>query len=401
MIKIYSIVTLIPFFLGYIQLSAQTWDSKSSLPNNIGKHHPVTFGIDGFGYSVTGTSASSQTSKDFFKYDPVNDSWSKLTDFPGAARSFAIGQAYNGKAYMGFGYQFNFLNDLWEFDPINSSWTQLSSCPCEGRRHPAFIVTEGRIFVGLGDGNSGNLKDWWSYEIDTDTWTQENDIPGPVRHHPFMFAAGDHIYAGMGHGGNNIYSDWYEFDIDTDTWTKLNNFPGEARVAGTQFALGGYGYVLSGDGDNHNFMNEGEFWKYDPFNDDWEQLPSHPGISRWAPGSFTLDNTVYFLGGENRSSGAIKGDMWSYQLGPIASLKNTQAEEKKAFFYPNPTNGQLNLNTSIAPRSIQFFNLSGEMIEEITCFNKLKINLNNLSKGIYWIKASSENEMFIEKLVVN
>ena len=112
MIKIYSIVTLIPFFLGYIQLSAQTWDSKASLPNNIGKHHPVTFGIDGFGYSVTGTSASSQTSKDFFKYDPVNDSWSKLTDFPGAARSFAIGQAYNGKAYMGFGYQFNFLNDL-------------------------------------------------------------------------------------------------------------------------------------------------------------------------------------------------------------------------------------------------------------------------------------------------
>ena len=84
-----------------------------------------------------------------------------------------------------------------------------------------------------------------------------------------------------------------------------------------------------------------------------------------------------------------------------ASLQNIEAEEQKRRFYPNPTNGQLNLNTSIAPRSIQFFNLSGEMIEEITCFNKLKINLNNLSKGIYWIKASSENEMFIEKLVVN
>ena len=84
-----------------------------------------------------------------------------------------------------------------------------------------------------------------------------------------------------------------------------------------------------------------------------------------------------------------------------ASLQNIEAEEQKRRFYPNPTNGQLNLNTSIAPRSIQFFNLSGEMIEEITSFNKLKINLNNLSKGIYWIKASSENEMFIEKLVVN
>jgi N-acetylneuraminic acid mutarotase len=388
-------------FIVSIQLIGQTWDTKASLPNNIGKHHPVTFGIDGFGYSVTGTSAASQTSKDFYKYDPANDSWSQLTDFPGAARSFAIGQAYEGKAYMGFGYQFSFLNDLWEFDPITDSWTQLASCPCEGRRHPAFIVAKDRIFVGLGDGNSGNLKDWWSYDIATDTWSQEADLPGPVRHHPYMFAAGDHIYAGMGHGGNNIYGDWYEFDIDTDTWTKLNNFPGESRVAGTQFGLGGYGYVLSGDGDNHSFMSQGEFWEYDPFNDNWAQLPSHPGISRWAPGSFTLDNTVYFLGGQNRSSGVINGDMWSYQLGPVASRQQIVAEEQKGLLYPNPTKGLVNLNTSMALETIQVFSLSGEMIKEITNFNNPTINLNNLSKGMYWIKASSENQVFIEKLVVN
>jgi hypothetical protein len=84
-----------------------------------------------------------------------------------------------------------------------------------------------------------------------------------------------------------------------------------------------------------------------------------------------------------------------------ASLRGIEAEEQKRRFYPNPTNGQVNLNTSMALESIQVFNLSGKMIKEITTFNNPTININSLSKGMYWIKASSENQMFIEKLVVN
>jgi len=379
----------------------QTWEGKAELPNNEGRHHPVTFGIGDFGYATTGTSATSQVTKDLYKYDPATDSWTQLNDFAGEARSFAIGAPYNGKAYMGFGLSLTtFLNDLWEFDPATETWTQLASCPCAGRRHPALIIRDDRIFVGLGDGAAGNLNDWWSYDMNTDSWTQQPSLPGPVRHHPFMFTAGDHVYAGMGHGGNNIYKDWYEFDITTDTWTQMQDFPGEARVAGTQFDMGGYGFVLSGDGDDHSFMGEGEMWKYDPFNDDWEQLPSHPGISRWAPGSFTINNTVYFIGGQNRISQFINGDMWSFDIAPAASTPEIEVTENTFSAYPNPTANILNFTNSTKINSVKVFDISGKMVLQSNLIGSSNIDLSDLSKGLFILEiTTTNNEIFNSKIL--
>ncbi len=80
----------------------------------------------------------------------------------------------------------------------------------------------------------------------------------------------------------------------------MNDFPGESRVAGTQFSHDGYGYILSGDGDDHDYLETGEFWQYNPADDSWSQLPSHPGLSRWAPGSFIIDGKVYLVQGQER-----------------------------------------------------------------------------------------------------
>ncbi|MGK0383787.1 MAG: N-acetylneuraminic acid mutarotase, partial [Bacteroidia bacterium] len=111
------IKTITSILLFYpILLFSQTWEEVSSMP--VGKHHPVTFSIDGKGYAVTGTNSFNMPTDDVFQYDPVANQWSELNSFPGADRSFAIGQAYNGKGYLGFGLSTNsFLNDIWEYDP--------------------------------------------------------------------------------------------------------------------------------------------------------------------------------------------------------------------------------------------------------------------------------------------
>ena len=59
--------------------------------------------------------------------------------------------------------------------------------------------------------------------------------------------------------------------------------------------------MLSGDGDDHNPLSAGEFWRYDPSNDLWTQLTSHPGDAIWAPGSFVIGCDAYFLLGENNN----------------------------------------------------------------------------------------------------
>ena len=387
-------------FLFPTLLFAQTWGEIASMP--VGKHHPVTFALDGKGYAITGTNPAGLPTDDVFQYDPTNNQWSTLADFPGPDRSFSIGQAYNGKGYMGFGASLSsYFNDIWEFNPTTQSWSQLTTCQCAGRRHPAFIIRDDKIYVGLGDGVQGDLDDWHIYDMITDTWTQVDDIPGPGRHHPFMFPAGDHIFAGMGHSGNIIYDDWYMFNITTDEWVTMSDFPGESRVAGTQFGHQGKGYALSGDGSNHSFMPTGEFWEYDPATDDWTELDPHPGISRWAPGSFVIDGAVYFLGGENRQTGAIQNDMWTYQLSSPAStneLENSQTVQ----LYPNPTSDILNISNQFEANStITIRNISGQLVFQTTLSSNLStINLSNLVSGVYSVSIESDSQVIQKKLIV-
>jgi N-acetylneuraminic acid mutarotase len=390
-----SLFILFPLFA-----LSQTWESVAPMPE--GRHHPVTFSLDGKGYAITGTNSSESPTDDVFQFDPNNNQWNALPSFPGPDRSFAIGQAYNGKGYLGFGASNSaYLNDIWEYDPTTSSWNLLTTCDCSGRRHPAFIIREDKIYVGLGDGSSGNLDDWYIYDMISDTWTQESDIPGATRHHPFMFPAGDHVYAGMGHGAV-VYNDWYKFNIQTNSWETMSDFPGESRVAGTQFGHEGKGYVLSGDGSNHGPMPTGEFWEYDPATDDWTELDPHPGISRWAPGSFVINGSVYFVGGQNRQTGAILNDMWTYQLSAPSSTTELE-NNQDVHIYPNPTSGILNISNQFEANStITIRNISGQSVFQATLSsNQSTINLSNLESGAYFVSIETDSNVIQKKLIVS
>ena len=291
--------------------TSQNWNQVSNFIED-GRHHPITFANDNYGFVVCGSYTN-----EVFKYDKLNDSWSQLQDFPAAGRGYSYGVTVGNKAYMGLGSTSNGLypTDWWEYDMDNDSWTQKSSLPTDGRNHPAMIPIGDKIYMGCGSNDNGNLGDWWEYDIMNDVWTQKTDIIGNERHHPFYFGIGNYAYVGFGHGsifgpGSNpssnsyIYNDFYKYDPSNDSWAQLNSFPGEARVAGTQFPYNGKGYVLSGDGDDHGPLDSGEFWEYNPSNDSWIQLTSHPGGAIWAPGNFVIGCDVYFLLGQNWNGGA-------------------------------------------------------------------------------------------------
>lgn len=365
-----------------------------------GKHHPVSFTLGAYGYAVTGSNNQDQLTDDVFVYDSFNDQWSEINSFPGPNRSFAIGQAYNGKGYLGFGLgNTEYLNDIWEFDPTNGSWSLLTDCPCLGRRHPAFMILDDKIYVGLGDGLPGDLDDWHIYDMNTDTWSQAPDLPAAGRHHPFMFEANDELFVGMGHSGPTIFDDWYRFDTATDTWETLDDFPGEARVAGTQFGHLGKGYVLSGDGDNHSWMATGEFWEYDPDFDAWTELEPHPGISRWAPGSFVIDGTVYLFGGENRQSEAVQNSMWSYPLSAPSSISESN-DKPRLRLYPNPAQTQLFIRSEEPIDNLRIVSLSGQVVMRSAAQSKA-MDVSELTSGSYIVQGqTASGNVFNEKLMV-
>ena len=385
------------FLCMYFQVQAQDWVQVTSLPNAFNKtHHSFAFSFDDMGYIVAGNSDSGMRD-DFYQYDPVNDSWTELTPFPGAARGFAIGDTWDGKAYFGFGYDgTSLLNDLWVFDPSNMSWTELASCPCAERTHPAMIAHNGKVFVGLGGGgSSGNLKDWWEYDIASNTWSQKDDLPSLGRHHPYQFGIGDYVYTGFGHG-DGIFNDWFGYDIAGETWTQVATLPAEGRVAGTQFSYDGLGYVLSGDGDDHGSMNTGEFWAYDPVTDTWDELPSHPEGSRWAPASFIINGEVYIINGTSFSQYVTQ--IYKFDLNPV--LSTHELTNSSIRIYPNPAIDIINIDV---PKNLNYeanlHDLNGRLISSMT--NKSVIEIQNVPHGIYLIEITDldTGQKIIDKII--
>jgi N-acetylneuraminic acid mutarotase len=378
-------------------LVAQSWVALSAPP--FGKHHPISFSLNGKGYAVTGTSLNNQFTNDVYEYDPTNDTWTTLSNFPGLARSFGIGTVANGKAYLGFGANSTqYLNDFWSFDATTNTWTQLASCTCAGRRHPAMISDGNRIYIGFGDNNvSGNLNDWWMYDIATNTWASISNVPGPDRHHPFMFNAGGEIFAGLGHGFNGsfgvVYDDWYRLNTTTNTWIAMSDFPGEARVAGTQFGFNGYGFVLSGDGDNHNFMNTGEMWQYDPNADTWLELTPHPGRSRWAPGSFIIGTDIYFFTGLDRFNSTYPADLWKFDLSSAtASMEDEDSNFENTYVYPNPANGSISWKNDPSITDVRVYNSLGQLLMTPIAEEK-RMNTSNLKDGFYLFQFYSNSKL--------
>ncbi len=394
--------TLIVFFsLYYFTGFSQDWQQVSSLPEIFHTHHSFGFSLEGKGFIVAGTDYIG-LKNEFYEYDPSADTWTRLEDYPGPRRGFGIGDVYDGKAYLGFGSgDSGFLKDLWVFDPVTYTWEELASCTCVSRTHPAFVAHNGKIYLGLGGSALGNLNDWWVYDIATDTWEQKATFPGAKRHHPYQFAMGDYVYVGMGHG-NGIFNDLYRYDPVSDTWEEMASLPDQGRVAGTQFSFEGNGYVLSGDGDDHNSMDEGEFWMYNPELNEWSQLPSHPGTSRWAPASFVIDGEVYLINGQTEGPNTdyvYVQDVYKMDLtDPFLSAPKVAPISDKLTVYPNPFQQEINLDLediviNESDYQIKVYTTNLQVVYQKTSYEQ-NLNLSQLAAGLYWVEIVNDKTTY-------
>ena len=85
----------------------------------------VGFSIGNKGYIGTGEDTNGAT-KDFWEYDPDNDTWTRKADFGGTARSNAVGFSIGNKGYIGTANWGNSSDDFWEYDPATDIWTRKS-----------------------------------------------------------------------------------------------------------------------------------------------------------------------------------------------------------------------------------------------------------------------------------
>jgi hypothetical protein len=102
----------------------------------------------------------------------------------------------------------------------------------------------------------------------------------------------------------------------------------------------------------------------------------------------SLNQGIY----ENGATSAIT----AFKLGALGIGNPASA----AFnIYPNPTTGMLNI-TANGAYNITLLNAAGQIVKEVNMQNAVTIDLSQLEKGIYFMKAADGNSLVFRKIVV-
>jgi hypothetical protein len=228
----------------------------------------ISFSLLQMGYAGLGTAIGTSSGKfqnNMFQYNPNTNTWKEIRKFPGTPRIDASVFVIGNNAYAGTGYDGTNTGDFYKYDPLNDTWSRIADF-AGGNIHAA---------VGIGTGKKGFLvagarapQDFnflYEYLPVTNKWVKRKDMPG----FPRNFHSGNHIDTNFiiaGCGGSyeqNIRQrDFRIYDIASGLWADLPDYPADKR--GSSRSVGGTvnGKVFLGTGFNGEFTNDWNVFEY-------------------------------------------------------------------------------------------------------------------------------------------
>ncbi len=259
----------------YITLLS-SWRKLNDFPGT-GRYKSASFSIDGKIYIGCGA-GQGYVFNDLWRYDPVAATWSRMADLPGISRSYprAFSNATNG--FLGAGFSADNtskiqLYDFYKYNPQNDSWSSIQNYPdLISNFYVGFSVNvNNRSFISLSN------QELIMREFVNDTWQAIPTIPEMIDCPASgVFSIGTKFYVIVGYKINNTYSNSvWEFNTIDNGWTRKADFPGTARFAPAFFQVANYGYY--GCGMSTNQQQFKDMWRYDPLSDSWIRIEDFPG----------------------------------------------------------------------------------------------------------------------------
>ena len=281
----------------------------------------VSFTIDGFAYVGLGSDGDDYF-KDFWRYDPERNFWQEVAEFPGEGRISAVAFSLEGKGYVGTGFNTDLqeeeLRDFWEYNPTEDTWTRVSDFGGSARFSAVAFTLNNKGYVGTGyDGSF--LKDFWTYDPTTDTWEQTVSLFGSKRENAIAFVINGIAYVGSGINNNQFLYDFWAFDPENESWEDLalndddddydEFISAMERDDAVSFIIDDVAYIGTGRGSSSFLANVIAF---DPLTNRWQDgFTFFEGTSRAAAVGFTLNNKGYIVTG--RSGSSRHDDIWEFR----------------------------------------------------------------------------------------
>jgi len=321
-IKILLLLTLILIHPDIESIAQGYWTQKADFGGNA-RYFGSGMAISNKGYIGLGSTAANPSNDDFWKYDPLTNTWVQISNFTNGriySACFSIGDTgyvCSGCYWDGTsGTQpFVFYQDMWAYNPATNSWTQKASFPGTGRNGAIGFEIFGKGYVGMGlhrenSGANTYYNDLYEYDPATNQWTQKASLPASTRSYCINFSIGKYLYVGLGVSNVTQYiPDIWQYNTETDTWTQMNNFPGPARKYASSFVIGSKAYIFGGMNASQYFK---DLWEYDPYMDTWTQREDLPSYPRYSAVGFSADNKGYIGTGYAPGLGGNTDELWEY-----------------------------------------------------------------------------------------
>lgn len=290
-------------------------ERKAPLPDG-GRSSAVSFVVDGKAYVALGR--SNELKNNCFQYNPQTDNWKEMAPFPGIARVNASAATIDDEAFVGLGYNsdlgvYNYdavLKDFWKYNPKTDSWTRLADFPAISTNKCICFTYDEKIYVGFGFSVNKFENDMWVYDPKTDTWTELPKKNVPSRSGGVSCVNSDYMYFGTGYNTRTL-NDWWQYNPLSNDWKQLRDIPGTGRITAVAFSLDERIFVATGMLFRGNLTGghvKDDILEYDTQKNVWYHRGTIPGGGRENAVSFVVDGKAYIGFGENENG--VLNDLW-------------------------------------------------------------------------------------------
>jgi N-acetylneuraminic acid mutarotase len=236
--------------------------------------------------------------------------WTLITGFPGNFMQNMTSFKVGNKLYIGIGQaNTGYLTDFWQYDILSGVWAQKSSYP--GISLPTYGVAfaVGNKGYVIMSADSTRYPAVWEYDTSSDRWTTKSHFPQSIQQGMIAFTIDNYAYVtgGDGHSGSPIV---WRYDPSANSWTQKSDYPGAGTSCAAAFTIGHYAYVGTGMTGFNSSTSSKDFYRYDPSSDTWTRKADFPGVGRNSAAAFAIGNDGY-LGTGYSNSGEVT-DFWHY-----------------------------------------------------------------------------------------
>jgi N-acetylneuraminic acid mutarotase len=292
------------------------WSERSPMPVAVADASVVS--LNGKIHLLGGYGSESDYAKRHYKYDPANDTWTRLADIPGLGHAFGSAAVVNGKIYVYRSNQtpgpFPTVDGTMKiYDPLTNLWSEGASLNL-GRVYGSRLVNSGgRLFsIGGTDQFLGGFDYVHEYLIGTNSWIERASLPR-ARGFSTVHSVRGMIYVIGGVNSGLVTPSTNLIDIYNpayDIWSSAPPAPYHAwGAASTVISLGNrppfsrHRIVILGGQDSEN-ANISLVLRFDPDSGIWQQLSSLPSPVSHAAGA-EVNGRLYLFGGEPSGSNPI------------------------------------------------------------------------------------------------